>query len=325
MRRNRETLYSERHAAQRSIHDADQTEYVAMIKGSAVFEQGIYDDRVAESLDDFEPEISDIPYWQGEDLKYDVAAGKILEQIDRRNEILGKNYPFIIDNNSLIYNESKTKLYEFCLAVCMAKSITKNPFTCLPRTFEQLSCALIRHYLGIYGNSFHTGWPRKNGKAKHFKKLIEQLRQEIQPVNNFGLKEWRWAPERELPDDPDPKYVKDEGIDFIAWKQHNDLRGGDLYLLGQCACGGDWIDKFHDIHINKLQKWFNPMCYIDPVKVFCTPFHINDSLIADASREAGLVFDRLRLVHIAEHAGIDALKSSVEEDLNSLINLVITS
>jgi len=70
--------------------------------------------------------------------------------------------------------------------------------------------------------------------------------------------------------------------------------------LGQCACGDDWKDKFGDINLDRIRKWFNPLSYVEPVKLFATPHHLSDGFITEGSRQAGIIFDRARLCLMAD-------------------------
>lgn len=123
--------------------------------------------------------------------------------------------------------------------------------------------------------------------------------------------EWYWQPDHDLPIDPQPKDIKDSGLDFVAWMPHLDKRTGNLFLLGQCACGNDWENKYGDIDVARLARWFSPMTHVPPVRVFCTPYHVTEQLLVETSQRAGLVFDRLRLTLLAETADqhmLDQLK-----------------
>ena len=81
--------------------------------------------------------------------------------------------------------------------------------------------------------------------------------------------EWKWGPEDGLPDD---LVQGDNGCDFVVWLRALDDRSkiGQLFVLGQCACGNNWVTKWNDLNLNKLQKWFNPLSTVEPVRTFTT-------------------------------------------------------
>lgn len=119
----------------------------------------------------------------------------------------------------------------------------------------------------------------------------------------------------------DPTHVKDEGCDFVVWLDASDGRkSGQLFVLGQCACGNNWQDKWGDLKVEALQRWFNPLSLVPPVRSLATPRHVADELLREASREAGIVFDRSRLVLAA--ADQDVLDSETATAMERLTEMV---
>lgn len=294
-------LYERRHQLQRLAGDADQAELDALRTGQAIFDQGLYDEAIADAMDDFRPDDSPgTPEWALHDLQQDDAVGGLIEIIERRKEILDAHYPFLRSRNGLEYLPSDTKVYEFCL-VTSTTSERDNPD--LARIFEQLATLLSRRYLGPEGRAEHIGWPRET--RPRFRDAADKLHQ------RSG--EWFWSPEPDLPDNPQPRHVKDEGLDFAAWIHHLDDRPGHLFLLGQCACGDNWPNKLRELSPDRLQRWFKPMCHVPATRAFCTPFHIiTDQRLIEASKDAGIVFDRIRLTLLAETAP-DDIKGELAE------------
>ena len=284
--------YYKKNLEQRIIKDADQAEFSAMIKDSVLIDAGLYDDMVSGALDDFETHDETVTEkWHALDLEYDSANSEVYKEIERRSEILGESYPFKIKQNQITYHESKSYFYEFCLAISTAQNITTGDNVFFPRIFERMSALLFKQYLGHDSECIHVGSPRDAEIGKKFKEAMEK----VHTITN----EWIWNPIADFGDDP--QTTGDEGLDFIAWKNTPDKRKGKLFILGQCACGGDWDTKFSDLNLGKIGKWFNPLCYINPpVRAFTTPFHLSDTNLSNAQSQAGIVFDRTRLTLIAE-------------------------
>ena len=283
-------MYERRHQLQRLTNDADQTELDALRAGQAILEQGLYDEAIADAMDDFRPdETNGAPEWVLYDQQQDDAVGGLIEVIEQRETLLDTRYPFRRLANSLKYTPSETRVYEFCL-LASATAERDNPE--LARTFERLATLLCQRYLGPEARAEHTGWPR-DGRTR--------FRQGVRPIYEH-TGEWYWHPRHGLPNDPLPRDVKDEGLDFAAWIQNIDNRPGHLFLLGQCACGDNWPNKLRDLSVEQLQRWFDPLCYVPATRVFCTPFHLTDQHLIDASEKAGIVFDRIRLTLLAETA-----------------------
>ncbi len=292
---------------------ADRAEIHALRYGSAIVDDGLVSERLAAADDDLRPELSKLEPWHEIDLTLDGGAGGARDSVNRRSELLGRRYPFVLP--SLQYKPSDSLVYEFCLAVCNAPNLTKGKYKHLPRVFERLSCVLAKAYIGLGAGSHHLGWPRDNNKRTGtFQDAIAPVNQETQ--------EWFWAPEPELPQSPTVKEVKDDGLDLLAWKAI-DERVGSLFFLGHCACGQNWQTKFHDADPRKLSKWFNPMTLVSPpVRLFFTPYHVADAVIREASRTAGVVLDRIRLTLLAEQSTELRKHKALRRRLRELVDLV---
>lgn len=301
-----------RHHAQRSATNADQAEFLAIKNGTVVVGAGILDDSAAGAMEDFEaPEVSTTASWQEMDLKFDEAVRTTHEEVDRRAATLGKIYPFTSDKGTLIYEPSKNLVYEFLLAICNAETLTKGNHVELPRFFERLSAKLVASYFGPEAKSIHTGSPRDSEIGISFKDAMTTV------AAQTG--EWTWGPK---PDLPSEQKLGDSGCDFVVWPPAADNRKiGQLFILGQCACGNNWQDKFHDLSISGLAKWFNPLSSVHPVRSFATPFYVTDEMLPEASRLAGVVFDRARLASIGYEAPSEVIDDEMRERMRTLIRL----
>ena len=304
--------HSRRLHAQRLAHDADQAEFYALQYGSTVVDAGVKDDKFADAMDDFESTASSPSApWLEDALRYELAVGNVHKIVQRREEELGEIYPFRSKKGTLVYEPSKTLVYEFLLAICNADTLTTGDHVQLPRFFERLSAKLVAAYFGPETQSIHTGFPRDPKIGRSFKDAMETV------ANRTG--EWKWGPDEDLPDEPTSG---DSGCDFVVWPPAADGRQiGQLFILGQCACGNDWPDKFNDLSLKKLGKWFNPLSLVDPVRSFATPFYVTDEMLPDASRQAGVVFDRVRLASISNSASSEIVDDDMRETMSALIRL----
>ncbi len=278
--------------------NADQAEFSAIVHSTSNIEAGTYDDRVAEALDDYEVvDPKSVERWAATDITLDNAVGEIGSEVRRRQAMLRDAYPFKINENQLIYKGSQTLVYEFCLAVSTATSLSRADHAKLPVAFERLARDVLVCFLGPGSEGYRTGWPADEHEKRptRFRELIQVLRDQTN--------EWFWRPDHNKPDDPLPKDVKDEGLDFVVWKTIPDGRGGRLFFLGQCACGNDYATKYNDItpDFKRLHFWINPISYVLPVRTFATPRHIaNEPDFEDANKQAGLTLDRGRITLLAE-------------------------
>ncbi len=295
-------------------YDADQTEFESLRYGSAIVDNGAYNERVASALDDYATQDGqDRPTWHEEDLTLDSFVGGIHEEIKRRVSLMGDAYPFKLDKNTLYYEERNKGFYEFLLAICNVNNF-KGKHKHLPRLFERTTTKLIATYLGRYAQSLHTGFPRDSENGLNFQEAM----QEVGKCSG----EFRWEPEDSL----DPSSKKDEGVDFVIWLKHADKRTfGQIFILGQCACGNNWDSKWSELQVNKIEKWFHPMTIIPPVRAFATPYHVTDSALKEASREAGLFFDRARLTMILDQAGDEIFDEQIQNCMRDLTDYVLNN
>ena len=294
--------------------NADQTEFRALLFGSANVEAGIEDDNIANSLDDYQLDQQLDEDWAMDDAAKDSAAGLLLEKLRMRSEILGDHYPFEINGAEVSLKPGETSLvYRFCLAVSNAPNITKGEFTKLPREFEQIAAQVTRLMLGQGAQWLHTGWPRVQGAPRKFKDLVEYIKAETN-----SLHEWTWSPHAGLEDD-DAIKIKDCGVDYIAWHDFFNNRDGKLYVMGQCACGNDWVNKFNDIKPKKLESWIRPLSLVSPIKTMAILFCSASGYLIDSSHEDNILLDRLRLTLICEN---NQLILEEKDNLESLIEMV---
>lgn len=298
--------------SQRLSSDADQVELDALASGHSVIDTGAEDELVAGVLDDLAVDSMPSDHsedWHRNDLVRDDSVGPIHEELARRADILQQAYPFDLDQGTLIYSKERySPVYDFLLAASSSAFVSGRHAE-LPRTFERVATRLVTIYFGGNARGVHLGWPRDGNTS--FEAAAEQL--------HGCTGEWHWRPEEGL----DPTDVKDEGCDFVVWLHPTDGRKiGQLFVLGQCACGNNWQDKYADLDVKRIDRWFNPLSTVKPVRAFATPRHVDDYVLREASRQAGLLFDRARLVLIASATGTNALDREMLERMKYLAALV---
>ncbi|MGY0559238.1 hypothetical protein ACW7G2_00730 [Luteimonas sp. A277] len=300
--------------------DADQIEYSAIRGVSSVFDDAAFDEIVSGELDDHAEIVAssygDRAAWHQRDLVQEELVGGAAEEIQRRKEIMGDFYPFRVVGNQIVYEESASYFYEFCLTITMAPTIVKKPYTALPRTFERSVSHLVAAYFGSFAKNIHVGWPRT--PKSRFKEALASMQ--------LGSHEWVWGPEPGLDEDPPYTVTKDETVDFIVTANMLDSRPGHLYVIGQCACGNDWDTKLNEPNLDQIRKWFNPAWLVPPVKAFTTPFVLGNETLRETSRRGGLlVFDRIRLSLVAEKLVKDGDLDELKDSLLKIVGLIPNS
>jgi hypothetical protein len=292
-------IISTRHVDQRSITSADQVEREAIYSGASVPDVGVMDETISGELDDLEITDGLLEVWQEQDIRLDDEVGSVRQELSRRAELMGEYYPFTFEAGQLSYIPSKTGFYEYCLGIASTvNSITKKPFTNLPRSFERFVCIILQKHMGPRWESLHTGWPRDRGEPRHLDAMFRNLSEKAS-----GGREWSWNPEEGYP--PRNNLGGDAGLDFVVWRRSPDGRIGQVFVVGQCACGNDWDGKFGDLNPEKLKAWMRPLTHVPFVRCFTTPFLLSPGNFLRAHKEAGWVLDRARLAIMAEEAADD--------------------
>ncbi|GAB2885180.1 hypothetical protein GCM10027202_12210 [Microvirgula curvata] len=298
--------WQDRGSLLQTARNADEAELFAILRGSTPIDSGVNDDIIADVHHadihhaDNHLDFSD---WSSEDSAIENITSPVIEEIDRRASLLGCAYPFSRKKASLYYNDSKSHMYEFCLAISLQSDISSKPWNHFPILFEYASAQLAQYFLGHSSSCYRTGWPPSNKSIRpsRFKDLISILN-----TRTNGEFEWRPQAPHAVDYSPPHQHVKDEGMDFIAWKDFPDKRLGNLILLGQCACGDDWVDKFEDLNEKKIRQWINPLPSAGFFRVFSVPFHIpGHHVFSHVNAMAGLTFDRVRLTRLAEENSVD--------------------
>lgn len=308
--------YTYRHRDQRSLADADQAEVLALKRGSALVDEGVYDDLVAGALDDFEnsPDDAIRLEFHGRDLAEDNGTGAVHELVEDRVRRLGDLYPFVLKDNQLVHKGREIGWYEFMLVCSVQRDISSKPFDRLPQLFERVSSQVATRLLGEGAKALHVGHPRDR-ELSTFKAGFERL--------DELTGEWPWKPADDLPaEGPDSG---DDGLDFVAWRGAGGDRSGSIYLFGQCACGDNWHSKLTELSVDKIRMWTGggEKWAVTPIRLFATSHVIADGWYVKDQKAAGLLLDRIRLRELEAGTLVlpDAVRAEMVEITRSTLGL----
>lgn len=276
-------------SVQNTARNADQVEFRAFQKSYASIDEGLVDEAIsgeAEDLMQTEADQHETEDHAREDVYNDNQQGKIMDEIQKRSELLGELYPFELKQSSLHYKESSTddnKVYETLLLISLMPDRQGKDWLNLVTSFEKLSVWVTKHFF----QCSETWWTGSIG-GHQLKDTIDKIHAET------GELEW-------IPDSNSITGIKDAGLDFINYRNVIDRRIGGLFFFGQCACGDDWFTKTQrDLRLNRLQRIFR-LPYASPVMIFTIPYLItgdHKKMLEAASNISGLVFDRARLTSL---------------------------
>jgi hypothetical protein len=226
------------------------------------------------------------------------------EEFLRRAELLGKSYPFFLNETGeklgFLSDPSDSQLaYVFCLFLSNAWNSEQLAGNMKP-VYLREARDLFQVLSGVSasgvcrGPAYVTGWPRPD-RSSFLTKLKEAY-------SFFG----DGTPIETTPEEA--KSVKDEEIDVISWTSTIHVKLGTMYLLGQVASGQNWrtksvkdsIDFFHD-------EWFSSKPVSTPIPAMFIPFLLRreNGEIRRLARKFGTIFDRSRLPQCVEEAPKD--------------------
>ncbi|MCY4460021.1 MAG: hypothetical protein OXC26_06420 [Albidovulum sp.] len=159
-------------------------------------------------------------------------------------------------------------------------------------------CATIAAAGYVHGDAYWFGHPRPDrpGILDAVKTLADHLGQGI-VAHQVPVGESR--------------YVKDGGIDVVAWRSHHDGRPAKLILYGQCASGVNWEGKSVVAKVNRMDGYYtmSPSKHWLPALLTPFPLYMDKENSHSLSNEEaihgfylrneavmGVIIDRLRIV-----------------------------
>lgn len=287
------TRHERRGVYETEYKNADEAEWAALVSGAAHISQGTRDEMMSDAAMEFDEEgLPGDEYMTRESADEGLQAA-VLEVVIERQQLLGtQGYPFELQDNSLVFTGNDHHPYAALLTLCYLPSVSSAAYKQAPVDFEYLSLIAARAYLGPRSDGWRFGWPRDN--AAHLK--VSDAAKELQRRSGpYEPASWQWNPSPDLPQMPNARDLRDAGMDFVAWLPWHDKGPGQMHLVGQCACGEDWKWKQHDLSLPKLEKWMR-LPHPTPVRSLFTPRHLPLPTLRDATSEAGLIFDRIRIV-----------------------------
>lgn len=303
-----------------SARDADQLEFVALIKGEAAFDAGVTDDVMSGQIEDeTTTQTLTVTHAIESDCIVESETSASLDVIRSRARILGQDYPFEVKEGFICYRGSATFVYEFCLAVALQTDVRTAPFNQLPVAFERMVAHVICIWMGNGASWYRTGWPPNGDRPTKFREAIEEL--------SRLSGEFEWNGVTEDFSDPAVRDLKDGGLDVVVWRLP-DTRPGGVFLAGQCSCGNDWPSKLTDLNFTTLKSLYLRRTTVtdEVLRFFATPFDLgHEATWRKASASGGMVFDRLRITALAEsHEHCDRVVELANSPYDDLVRIVST-
>ena len=217
-------------------------------------------------------------------------ASEALAEAEKRLAICGRGYPFSVHERYVqAGSRAASKLYTFLLLLSQFGPNAGPADRSAPRIFERVAGFAAQRYLAggcRDGTARHylLGSPRELTPSS-FRDAVNTLCRELGEGQGCRV------------DRPRLSDVKDGKVDLVAWVPFADGREGQVVCFGQCATGANWHDKLSELQpMVFCHKWLKDQFAMEPGKMFFMPHRIPGDDWQDVSMDAGVVFDRARIV-----------------------------
>ena len=198
-----------------------------------------------------------------------------MEEMERRESILGSAYPFKTADGTVSATISpKYMPYIFNLLVSDREFYSPGDQE-TARLFEHLVRAAVENHLGCRALRFGA---RRDTMPPGIRDAITELSAQT------GLRALSAYPVNNLD--------QDLGLDVVAWKEHSDKISNTVLFYIQCATGQSWTSKKFDCNFNEWRGIF--YYFIEPIRALAIPYTLSQD---DWDRETPGVYmlDRLRI------------------------------
>ncbi len=224
----------------------------------------------------------------------------VMNEISFRASACNGGYPFSLSdegtivriNDKAIANDPiRTAVYQYLLLSTRLNMQANRKHAKIDGTtlLEKISAHAIKQYLGheraeslVFGTS----------EKSKFDVSIKNLCKSLGEGGGF-----------QNPDEA-PVSAKDGNLDVVAWTPFQDKLPSKMIIFAQCKTGSSWRDTVHELQpLNFCKKWFLKQPIVCPTRAFCIAESANKSRWNTDAIDAGLLFDRCRIVELS--SGLD--------------------
>lgn len=222
-------------------------------------------------------------------------------EIERRETVCRDGYPFELSKEGYTLRavgnkESPKQIVYKYLLLATRLDMKVNPHHAEINgalLFENLAADVTRSYFGARSESYVFGTSSQDSK---FATKVDALCQLIQEGTRFENK--NLAPTRK----------RDGKLDVVVWIPFPDGLPGKLIAFGQCKTGTDYKDKLTQLQPRSFcDQWFYSSPALTPLRMFFVAEALPQDHWYSFVSEAGLLFDRSRIVDCCDDLSPDVL------------------
>lgn len=234
-----------------------------------------------------------------EEEETDRLAEDAYREIEQREEGCGEGYPFKITKEGYTLRtpqeaeNRKHTIYRYLLLATRLnmKDDRRHAGIDGALLFEELAAEVAREYLGTHAESFVFGTA---AESIDFQGKVEALCRQIKEGDGFENR------------DGAPSNERDGKLDVVAWKHFTDGLPGKLIAFGQCKTGTNYKDELTQLQPDSFcKKWVRTPLVLTPIRMFFVAEALPRARWRAASVDAGLLFDRCRIVDFSDEVGAD--------------------
>lgn len=215
-------------------------------------------------------------------------ADSIANEVRNRNRQLGDLYPYKLENKdySIKFGNSGDLHEWIYLFLLLSTRVNMGKHRIINEIdgallFEHLCAEVSKEYFGKYTDVDIIG--TSNSDSTNFRAKLEEI---FTKIGEGG----------ELHDNSNYR-VQDDKVDIIAWIRFADKNPSTFIAFGQCKTGTSWVDRLSELNARAFcNKWFTRQPVLTPIRMFFTAQYFPRDLWYVRASEAGLVFDRFRIL-----------------------------
>ena len=236
-----------------------------------------------------------------EEEETDQLAEDAYREIEQRKEGCGDGYPFEITKEGYTLctpqkmESHKHTIYRYLLLATRLNMKDNRRHAGIDGAllFEELAADVAREYLGARAESLVFGTA---AESTDFQGKVEDLCRRIKEGDGFVNR------------DKAPPNERDGKLDVVVWKHFTDGLPGKLIAFGQCKTGTSYKDELTQLQPDKFcSKWLRWTPVLPPVRMFFVSEALLRSRWHSTSTDAGLLFDRCRIVDFSNEVSADVV------------------
>jgi hypothetical protein len=237
-----------------------------------------------------------------EDDKAEEVVGSALQEIEHRRSVCGCRYPFALERGGVLRIDVSDEcgiVYLYLLLATRLNMARDRIQADIDGTllFENLSAETAREYFGTRAESFVFGTA---SGTDAFPNKVDDLCQRLKEGYGYDTLSGTGARHQ------------DGKLDVVAWKPFRDDRAGKLIGFGQCKTGTHWKDTLTQLQPDGFcSLWMRLRPVLVPVRMFFVTEAIGRGAWRENATDAGLLFDRCRVIDFSGRVGKRVLEQVV--------------